>query len=285
MRSGPIQELVTLASEQDTTEWPVRGQRLLGKGETMESRIRWFCASTVAAALALGGLTLAQAQQERKRERQEQRSSSKTEVRTQQRTRSTHEVRRISTVVGGSVQFASGGTVGEVQDVIISDAGCIDYIIVTHGDLLVPIPWTVATVSFGDEVIIRLDIDRDRFEQVPTFTSNEFHVLLDVEFTSKVNSFFRVDSTRRETRTRERLDSPRERSDEKPKRDPSARPDSDDRSAGKKKDADSKRKTDDLKKKSDDSKRQEPDRKKDEEKAKDKSSDREQQNDREKTPE
>jgi hypothetical protein len=129
-------------------------------------------------ALMLGGLSLAQAQQKKE-------------------SRSKGEVRRISTVIGGSVQFAAGGNVGKIEDIVINDTGCIEYIVVAYHDRYVPIPWTVSTVAF-DKRIVTIDMDQARFEEVPTFGRDEFTLLVQVDFREKVHTFFGADSSRRE---------------------------------------------------------------------------------------
>ena len=130
-------------------------------------------------ALMLGGLSLAHAQQKKE-------------------SRSKGEVRRISTVIGGSVQFAAGGNVGKIEDIVINDTGCIEYIVVAYHDRFVPIPWTVSTVAF-DKRIVTIDIEQSRFEQVPTFTRDEYSVLVQVDFREKVHTFFGAGSNRKES--------------------------------------------------------------------------------------
>jgi sporulation protein YlmC with PRC-barrel domain len=129
-------------------------------------------------ALMLGGLSLAYAQQKKE-------------------SRSKGEVRRISTVIGGSVQFAAGGNVGKIEDIVINDTGCIEYIVVAYHDRYVPIPWTVSTVAF-DKRIVTIDMDQGRFEEVPTFSRDEFTLLVQVDFREKVHTFFGAGSNRHE---------------------------------------------------------------------------------------
>ncbi len=149
-------------------------------------------------ALMLGGLSLAHAQQKKE-------SRSKGEAK--------GEVRRISTVIGGSVQFAAGGTVGKIEDIVISDEGCIEYIVVAYHDRYVPIPWTVSTVAF-DKRIVTLNIEQARFEEVPTFSRNEFALLVQVDFREKVHTFFGADSKGKESGAK---DDKAKKSDQKPK--------------------------------------------------------------------
>lgn len=150
--------------------------------------------SGLVCALMFGGLTLAHAQQKKE-------------------SRSKGEVRRITTVIGGSVQFAAGGNVGKIEDIVISDEGCIEYIVVMYHDRYVPIPWTVSTVAF-DKRIVTIDMDQARFEEVPTFTRDEFSLLVQVDFREKVHTFFGADSKRKESGAKEDKAT---KSDQKPK--------------------------------------------------------------------
>lgn len=144
-------------------------------------------------ALMLGGLSLAHAQQKK--------VSSK------------GEVRRISTVIGGSVQYAAGGTVGKIEDIVINDEGCIEYIVVNYNDRFVPIPWALGTVAF-DKRIVTINITQARFAEVPTFGRDEFAMLVQVDFREKVKTFYGSGSKGKETGAK---GDKAEKSDEKPK--------------------------------------------------------------------
>ena len=102
---------------------------------------------------------------------------------------STQEVRRLSLVIGGGVRIANGVSVGKIEDVVLNDRGCIDYVVVAYQDKYVAIPWTVATVDYGQR-IVTVDITEQRFAQVPTFARTEFAVLSPTEFTQKVQTAF-----------------------------------------------------------------------------------------------
>jgi PRC-barrel domain len=102
---------------------------------------------------------------------------------------SSHEVRRLSMVIGGAVRIANGVSVGKIEDVVLNDSGCIDYVVVVYRDQYVAIPWTVATVDFRQR-IVTVDITEERFATVPTFRRDEFSFLTKTEFTQKVHSVF-----------------------------------------------------------------------------------------------
>ena len=102
---------------------------------------------------------------------------------------SSHEVRRLSMVIGGAVRIAKGVSVGKIEDVVLNDSGCIDYVVVAYRDQYVAIPWSVVTVDFQQR-IVTVDITEERFATVPTFRRDEFSFLAKTEFTQKVHSVF-----------------------------------------------------------------------------------------------
>jgi hypothetical protein len=136
----------------------------------MTSVFPWVLSSGLACALVLGGLNPVAGQ-------------------TAKRSSSSQEVRRLSLVIGGGVRIADGVSVGKIEDVVLNDRGCIDYVVVVYHDKYVAIPWSVATVDYGER-IVTVDITEQRFAEVPTFTRTEFSVLTTSEFTQKVHSAF-----------------------------------------------------------------------------------------------
>lgn len=106
-----------------------------------------------------------------------------------QRSSSSQEMRRLSLVIGSAVRIANGVSVGKIEDVVLNHRGCIDYVVVAYQDKYVAIPWTVATVDYGQR-IVTVDITEQRFAQVPTFTRTDFSVFTQPEFTQKVQSAF-----------------------------------------------------------------------------------------------
>jgi PRC-barrel domain len=102
---------------------------------------------------------------------------------------SSREVRRLSMVIGGAVRIANNVSVGKIEDVVLNDNGCIDYVVVVYRDQYVAIPWTAAIVDFRQR-IVTVDITEERFATVPTFRRDEFSFLTKTEFTQKVHSVF-----------------------------------------------------------------------------------------------
>jgi hypothetical protein len=124
-------------------------------------------------------------------------ASSQTRVREETRTTTT-QVRRVSSVIGASVQLVAGGTFGKVEDVIINDQGCIDFVVVVFEDKLFAVPFTLTRVDFTTRVV-SIEIERERLLRAPSFARDRFpDFSVNSEFGRSVHSFFRTEGGNRE---------------------------------------------------------------------------------------
>ena len=87
-------------------------------------------------------------------------------------TSTTTTIHKGTVVMGANVVLQEGPTIGRVEDFVITDGGCIDYVVVSYESKYVLVPWTVATWS-GDRAL-RVNITRERFRDVPTFTRDQW---------------------------------------------------------------------------------------------------------------
>src|SRR5438552_1946308 len=79
-------------------------------------------------------------------------AAAQTEVRTQTTTTTT-QVRRLTGVLGSTVQLEGGASYGKVQDVVVNDDGCIEYLVVAEADHFTLIPWPAARVNFEQRTV------------------------------------------------------------------------------------------------------------------------------------
>jgi len=113
----------------------------------------------------------------------------RTEIRRTEERSTTTTIQRVSSVIGANVQIERGTAVAKVEDLVINDDGCIDFVVVRYEEHFVPIPWSLATVEF-DQRIVTVDITRERFAQAPSFAGDRWVELRSDQFTEKVRSFF-----------------------------------------------------------------------------------------------
>lgn len=143
------------------------------------------------------------------------------ETRRTETTTTTTEVRRVSTVIGATVRVASDQEFGRVEDVVINQSGCIDYVVLAYEQRFYVVPWTVTTVDFGTKVIT-VDIARDRLLKAPSFTGDHWTEISTTAFREKLHTFYGERINRRERtedrREQRRIDRDDRRRDERQER-------------------------------------------------------------------
>jgi PRC-barrel domain len=120
---------------------------------------------------------------------------------------STVPMRRLSAILGTTVQLQGGGTFGKVEDFVVNDNGCIEYVIIVADDRYVAVPFRAARIDF-ERRTFGLDLDRERLREVPTFTRDRYPDLsAGSEYRQRLDTFFRLPPDR--SRPDRRLDSER----------------------------------------------------------------------------
>src|SRR4029453_15206431 len=83
---------------------------------------------------------------------QVQQETTTTTVRTQTGTTTT-QIRTITTVIGSAVRLQGGGNYGKIEDVVINDSGCVEYVVIANEDQYYAVPWSVAKVNYQERYI------------------------------------------------------------------------------------------------------------------------------------
>jgi len=119
-------------------------------------------------------------------------------------TSTTTTVHKGTVFMGANVVLQDNTSVGRVEDFVISDGGCIDYVVVSYESKYVLVPWTVATWT-GDRTV-RVDITQARFREVPTFTRDAWPNLTDTQYIQRVRTAWGVTDSRYGDPNRQPLD-------------------------------------------------------------------------------
>src|SRR5262249_33404989 len=82
-------------------------------------------------------------------------------------------IRRVSLLIGAPVSLQGNVAVGKIEDFVINENGCIDYLTVIVEDKYILVPWTAAQVDFERRGVL-LGIERERFREIPTFTRDHW---------------------------------------------------------------------------------------------------------------
>ena len=115
----------------------------------------------------------------------------RTQVETRRKVGGTTHVRRSSVVIGATVAGRGDFSIGKVEDLVINEDGCIDYLVVANEDKFVLVPWGSATVDFERRTVIA-EIEREKFRDVPTFTKERWPDVTDRVYVEKIRTFYGV---------------------------------------------------------------------------------------------
>jgi hypothetical protein len=126
-------------------------------------------------------------------------------------TSTTTTVHKGTVFMGANVVLQDNTSVGRVEDFVITDGGCIDYVVVSYDSKYVLVPWTVATWT-GDRTV-RVNITQARFREVPTFTRDAWPNLTDTQYIQRVRTAWGVTDSRYGDPNRQPLDRRDERRD------------------------------------------------------------------------
>jgi hypothetical protein len=101
---------------------------------------------------------------------------------------STTQVRRISQVIGSTVQLEDANEFGKVEDIVLNDNGCIECVGVAHNNQFAWLPWGAANLNYGRRVV--------SFNVAPTaiqrlfFSRNSWPTLSDTKYVGRVREVF-----------------------------------------------------------------------------------------------
>jgi len=80
---------------------------------------------------------------------------------------------RAKSILGAKVSLRGGHSAGTVEDIVLSNEGVVDYLIVSKGSKLVTVPWDAAKFNY-EKRMATVDITADEYEKIPTYTSERY---------------------------------------------------------------------------------------------------------------
>jgi PRC-barrel domain len=99
-----------------------------------------------------------------------------------------NQVLRGSQIIGATVDLRGGSHLGPVTDFVVSDSGCVDYVIASYQGQYVPIPWAAAMYQPGQRILM-VDLDAARIHEMPMF--RQMSELTNHQFSDRVHTFYR----------------------------------------------------------------------------------------------
>src|SRR5438270_10887236 len=99
------------------------------------------------------------------------------------------KARRAKSVLGAKVSIRGDLSIGTVDDIIFSDDGQIDYLVVLNEGKFVLVPWEAAKFDFGKRSAA-VDITQERFREVPTFTREQWPTVYEPAYQQRIYTYY-----------------------------------------------------------------------------------------------
>jgi len=96
---------------------------------------------------------------------------------------------RAKQVLGTKVSLKDGISIGTVDDVVFSDQGQIEYLIVNNDGKLVTVPWEAAKFNFEKQTAT-VNISQEQYRVIPTYTTTEYPVFFEPTYRTRVYGWF-----------------------------------------------------------------------------------------------
>jgi sporulation protein YlmC with PRC-barrel domain len=105
---------------------------------------------------------------------------------------------RASEFIGKDVNNQQGENIGSISDILIDQRGNAQYFIISKGGLmgmgadLIPVPFKAKNFSFQDDAVT-LTMDKQKWDEAPTFSSGEWDTIGDQGFRDKVHGYYGIE--------------------------------------------------------------------------------------------
>lgn len=99
------------------------------------------------------------------------------------------QVVRLSRILKSKVLIQQDQPAGTVTDVVLSDAGCVEYLVVSNEDQFYAVPYAATQMRYADQVVF-LDMAPAQFQKVTYFGANNWPNLYAPAYRNQTYSFY-----------------------------------------------------------------------------------------------
>jgi hypothetical protein len=101
------------------------------------------------------------------------------------------QARKAKQVLGSKVSLQGGVNIGTVDDIIFSDAGHVDYLVVLNEGKYVIVPWQAAKFDF-DKQTASVNITQAQYREVPTFTVQTWPNVYEPAYMTRIYRYYNL---------------------------------------------------------------------------------------------
>jgi PRC-barrel domain len=105
------------------------------------------------------------------------------------RTSESAQAHRVKQVLGSKVHIQGDLAIGTVDDIVFSDSGQVEYLIVANEGKLVTVPWEAAKFNFEKQTAT-INITQEKYREIPTYTVREYPVFFEPAYRTRVYGWY-----------------------------------------------------------------------------------------------
>jgi len=96
---------------------------------------------------------------------------------------------RMKDLLGTKVSLKGDVSIGTVDDVVFSDNGQVEYLVVANDGKLVTVPWEAAKFDF-DKRTASLSITQEQYRAIPTYTTSDYPTYFEPAYRTRAYGWF-----------------------------------------------------------------------------------------------
>jgi hypothetical protein len=136
------------------------------------------------------------------------------------RANSRGQVQKLSVLMKSKILIQDDKPGGQIVDIVLSEGGCVDYVVATYEDQYYVVPYSAVNVRYADQVVF-VDIAPAQFQKVQFFSSGNWPDFYAADYRQQVFATFNVNKIRIDN---DRNPTPRDRDRDDRDRDDADRP-------------------------------------------------------------
>jgi len=98
---------------------------------------------------------------------------------------------RVKSLLGTTVTLQGGARAGTVEDVVLSNEGVVDYLVVSEGGKLVTVPWDAVKFNWGKRTAT-VNLTQEQYRKIPTYTPTTYPQFYSPTYQAQVYKYYNL---------------------------------------------------------------------------------------------
>ena len=98
---------------------------------------------------------------------------------------------RAKSLLGTTVTLQGGARAGTVEDIVLSNDGVVDYLIVSEGGKLVTVPWDAVRFNF-ERRTATINMAPEQYRRIPTYTTTDYPQYYSPTYQTQIYKFYNL---------------------------------------------------------------------------------------------